>query len=527
MDVNESTVNAGLPAGRGWKLFAFLSKIDTQTISFIILMLLSAQVFFGLFQTTPSQMDLASLYYGKTAIIRFLGYLGILNWLIDFYCKCFIHKERTLKWTFLMRPWTGLFALLLMWSAFAIIIARDKSLAFFGGAYRFEGYLSYLAYAGLFLNASLIKSEKYRKILFVTTAAVSTALAALTLLKELAHVPFLMNRSGYVGAYSATFINSNHYGYYLCVSMAVIAGLFVMAEKIRDKIIFGCCFAVNMVVMLYNASLGPYLAIALGLVLLFVFSWIRKGFRKAWPVLILIAVLVAFSFVINGHKMIDDMVLITKQLGNVIGVIESGSTDSPEGQQAINTIGSSRGVLWKKTIKVMLEHPEMGIGTDNIQLYIDNQIPHNEYLQVGANLGIPGLLMYLGALVSCLVFALKNLKKISDGALIAGTATLVYCVSAFMGISIPIATYQLFLFLGLLTGWFKNRDEEKMNAKILEELAAGTAAESAGSDEGATSEAAAEDAAVTEENTENEVPADGAEAAGGETVENAETGSNG
>ena len=455
---------------KSFRLFTFLSKLNTQAIALVILVLLSLQVLIGLLLKTPTTVDLVAFYFGRTMIIRFLGYLGLVNWLIDFYCKSFIHKEKIWKWTFLKRPWTGLLAVLLFWSFCAIWPARDVDLAIFGSAFRYEGFLSYLAYAGIFLNAALIRGEEQRKVLFITVTATSTFLALVTLLKEMAHVRFLMFRNGQVGAYSATFINSNHYGYYLCVSMMVIAGLFMMSEKLWAKIACGVCFAVNMIVMLYNGSLGPYLAILFGMILFFIFFWIRKGFRKTWPLLILVAVFILLSLVIRGQAMIKDLGLIVRQTDKVIDVINSGGAGTSEGQQAIDSIGSSRGRLWKETIQVILKHPEIGVGTDNIQHFIHNEIPHNEYLQVAANLGFPGILFYLGALICCFAYTIKNLKKLSDGTLIAGMATLVYCASAFVGISIPVATFQLFFFLGLLTGWFRTRDENTINEQRIKEL---------------------------------------------------------
>ena len=380
MDANESVNKSRAPSGAGWRLFNLFSKINTQTTALVILVLLSLLPLYGIFEKTPAQYDLVALYYGKTVIIRFLGYLGIANWFIDFYCKVFIHKKEAWKQTLLKRPWTGLLGVLLVWSLFAVLIAVNKDLAIFGSPYRYEGFLSYLAYAGIFLNAALIRGEKQRKTVFVTVAAVSSLLAGLTLLKELAGFSFLMYRNGMVGAYSATFINSNHYGYYLCVSLAVIAGLYMLCEKLWAKITCGACFALNLIVLLYNSTLGAYLALALGLVLFTVFHWIRKGFGKTWHVFILIALFVVLSFVINGHRVLNDLGLITRQTGNVIDIIGSGGADTPEGQQAIDSIGSARGKLWKNTVNVILANPVMGVGTDNIQLYISNEIPHNEYL---------------------------------------------------------------------------------------------------------------------------------------------------
>ncbi len=471
MDSNETTIEQNLPSGIGWRLFGILSKIDTQKISLVLILFLSLQVLMGVFLRAPSPTDLVAMYFGKTVLIRFIGYIGILNALIDFYCKIYIYRIEGLKQLFLKRPWNSLFALLLIWALFVGIgISEDRNLAFFGGPFRYEGFLSYLAYAGIFVNAALIRDEKYRRIILFFTMFASTILAGLTLLRDLAGWSFLMYRNGQVLEFSGTFINSNHYGYYLCVSMILIAGLFMMSNKIAWRITCGICFTINLIVMLYNRSLGPYLALSIGLLVFFVFHWIRKGFKKTWPLLILIVVFISFSFIINNHAVISDLSLIANQTGNVIDIIGSGGAGTEEGQHAIDTIGSSRGVLWKKTFKTMINHPITGVGTDSIQLYIDNQIPHNEYLQIGANLGIPGLLMYLAALITCFAYAIKNLKKISDSTVIFGVATLVYCISAFVGISIPVATYQLFLYLGLLVGWFKHRDDEKMNGDLMKSI---------------------------------------------------------
>ncbi|MBO4217678.1 MAG: O-antigen ligase family protein, partial [Clostridia bacterium] len=471
MDKNENlTETKKVKADAGLRLFMFLSKADTQLISMIIMLMLSAQVLFGVFEKTASQPDLFALYYGKALVIRLLGYLGLANWVIDFYCRVFIHREKAVKWTFLKRPWTGFFAALLFWSMFSILAATDINLAVFGGAYRYEGFASYLAYAGIFACASLIRTDKYRKTVFGSVAVCSSLLAIFALLKDLAQWTFLMNRSGSVNAFSGTFINSNHYGYYICVSICVTAGLYMMVEKWWSKLLCGAGFALNTVVLLYNRSLGPYIAATAGLIILAVFILIRRGIKKTLPLLILVAVFAGLSFAVNGHKVLNDLGAFAKEAGEVVSNIGSGETDTQEGQHAIDYIGNYRGALWKTTFDVMLKHPVIGVGADNVQLYIGNAIPHNEYLQVGANLGFVGLALYLASLVSCFAFSIKNLIKMSDGALVAGVATIVYCASAFVGISIPVATYQLFFFMGLLTGWFKDRDDAAMNTLAIEEL---------------------------------------------------------
>ena len=84
MNSNENNLESKVENGLGFKLFSALSKVNTELIAVVIIALLSLQVLYGLFEPVVSQMELASLYYGKTIIIRLLGYLGIANCLIDF-----------------------------------------------------------------------------------------------------------------------------------------------------------------------------------------------------------------------------------------------------------------------------------------------------------------------------------------------------------------------------------------------------------------------------------------------------------
>ena len=480
MSAEKTETNTGAPKGLGWRLFSVSSKLNTQLFALIILLLLAWQALYGLFENEPSTYDFYTFSYGKALLIKLFGFLGLLNWGTDLFNRAFVHRGRVFKWTFIKRPWTGFLAILLFWAVCAILIATDKRLAIFGGAYRYEGITGYIAYAGIFLNASIIKDEKYRRILFGFIAVTSALLAGLTLLRELAGVTFLMERNGQTVPYSSTFLNSNHYGYYICVSLTVTAGLYMMSDKLWGKIVCGVCFGLNAAVLMFNSTLGAFIASAVGLVLLFALYWIRKGFKKAWPALILIAAFALMSVVLNEHKMLTDFKLFTEQTEDATAALNSGGTSSgtgsdgtettDDGQTAIDTFGSGRGKLWRKTIDVILEHPVIGVGTDNVQHYIGNEIPHNEFLQVAANLGFPGLAFYLAALVSLFAAYVKNTKKLTDGALIAGIAVIVYCVSAFVGISLPIAAYQLFLFLGLLNGWFRARDDEKMIAETMEEI---------------------------------------------------------
>jgi O-antigen ligase len=88
--------------------------------------------------------------------------------------------------------------------------------------------------------------------------------------------------------------------------------------------------------------------------------------------------------------------------------------------------GSGRSDLWKVGLRMVQAHPIEGVGVGNFQAVSGNyvlqpgtlertdlifaaepKVTHNTYLQVMAETGVPGFLLFLAILVSCLVCALR------------------------------------------------------------------------------------------------------------------------
>ena len=97
-------------------------------------------------------------------------------------------------------------------------------------------------------------------------------------------------------------------------------------------------------------------------------------------------------------------------------------------------------------------------------------IPHNEVLQIGANMGSPAMLVYVTAIIWFGVVAIKNVKKLSNTSLIAGCAAATYLASSLVGVSMTITTCFLFFVLGMLNSWFKEKNQEDLNKELLESL---------------------------------------------------------
>lgn len=75
--------------------------------------------------------------------------------------------------------------------------------------------------------------------------------------------------------------------------------------------------------------------------------------------------------------------------------------------------------------------------------------PHNEYIQIGSSIGIPGLIFYLMFLLTLFYKSLKNMQKQFNFRIISILVALSYLISAFFGVSVFYTTPYLYIFLGL------------------------------------------------------------------------------
>ena len=136
-------------------IIKFLSKINTEMIAFILLLLLTFQPLYGVFFNINNQTELVALFYGKSMLIRFIGILALVNFFIDYIKNRLLFGRNYFKKTFIKNPAFGLLSILLIWGFISTMISDRRFTAFYGDAYRYEGYLSYIAYAGLVASGSL------------------------------------------------------------------------------------------------------------------------------------------------------------------------------------------------------------------------------------------------------------------------------------------------------------------------------------------------------------------------------------
>ncbi len=423
-----------------------------ELISFILLLLMAVQPLQGIFSSAFTNDELIALFLGRARLIRTLGYGLLLNALVYYVRRLVTYGDvgKTLCETFCKRPWNALFLLLLLWAWVCTGHAAERDVAFYGDPVRFEGLFSYIAYAGFFAGAGLLHDEERKRALFFTMGATAVLLAALSVVRYYTRTTLFLPYMdvSVIGGLSGTFVNTNHFGYYLCTMAAVLFGCVLLANKRYQKLL---CLAGGVflcVVLLLNNTLGSIIAIALGAAVLLLLYALRKGGKTRLFALcgtggVIVFAVLLLAFCVRApetNQLTRDVAAMVRDANNIL----TGNVTGHE--------GSDRLGVWMADMELFKANPLMGCGTDNAYYAIEPfygimKMPHNEYLAMFVNLGVPGGALYLLALLTLLVSGLARLFRMRDATLVAGCVSLTYAASAFFGVSLCTMLPFFYMFL--------------------------------------------------------------------------------
>jgi O-antigen ligase len=377
-------------------------------------------------------------------ILLQIGYLGLIAG-IFYALKIFYDKNiRLTDKNFIKRQIPNILLLLmLLWSFISAMFAQNLHISFFGDLYRKEGFLTYLAYAGLYLSVFILKNDKYRQILMILFSNIAAVLSLLTIIQAFGvQIPGFEKN----GTLSAIFYNSNHFAYYLTMASACAACFFFTAQNKKKNIFYLILQIIIYSALIFNNTFGCYLAVLFGLLsLIIIFSIVkRKFFKKAvLPVIIFILLSVIINIIFQNVG--KNFLTLSRDITKIFLNDDAGSA------------GNWRWVLWTDALNFIKEKPVFGYGPDSLgepyaKLGINLDRPHNEYIQFAASLGIPALILYLSALFLIFKKAYKNRNNISLNNLIALCVVFTYLMSAFFGNTMFNTSPYFFIFLAMSSG---------------------------------------------------------------------------
>lgn len=178
------------------------------------------------------------------------------------------------------------------------------------------------------------------------------------------------------------FENPNDMALYLVTLIPLALGLLFIARGINKKLFYGLCALLMVAGTVVTLSRGGFLGLACAL---FVMAW-KIGRRNRLGVVILFVLAGVIFFLAVPPEFISRLL-------------------SSVGENAEASAVARQNLLWR-SIEVTLRHPLFGIGMSNFpNVSIHDQVTHNAYTQVSAEMGIPALILYV-------LFILSSLKRL-------------------------------------------------------------------------------------------------------------------
>lgn len=328
------------------------------------------------------------------------------------------------------------------------LFSSNKFISFFGSDYLSEGFICYLAYIGIFFNGLISKNKGYLKNILIYFIFTVSFISVVTLISYYFNLNF-----NFIRNFTSIFMNENHYAYYLTMGLICNACMFLFCNKKDISILYLILYIINGHTLILNNTLGCFLAFLCTLFLIFIYLVIVKQDFFKFLIIILITVILC---IINIKIVLPNFT----QLTNDVISIEENISNSGDIQK-IYGVGTNRMGLWLVGLEFIKEKPIFGYGIDNL---LDQYIrfnkseitsrPHNEYIQIAATIGIPGLIFYLSFLLLLFFKIIFGIKKISYLEITVVFIPITYLISAFFGVSTFNATPYLYLFLGLIGSIF-------------------------------------------------------------------------
>ncbi len=350
------------------------------------------------------------------------------------------------------------------------IFAESVSTAVVGEWYTREGLLMNLVFLIIFVSATLVRKERYRKWLFITLIIVGIYETFYAVMQSVFLSPYFGIIENIEPGYRAfgTTINQDPFG----ALMLLFAGVTTGAAMIDGKTIRRYMWIILTLVLLYGLLLSGTRAAMLGYIVMLPFAFFlkfrlkKKGclgsdleeklyFSKKQKVFFAAAsLLTILALMIPAYPVLVDV--FQRSVKDLSG--------------SISGFASGRVPIWKDAWSISLENFITGVGVSNYRYvsivgaaesgdldlaYSIAYIAHNELLDILVNQGIIGLVAFLILLFSIFKGGMRHLFSDCsrfERALVFGCiiALFGYQVNALFGLRVVTVTPYLYVIMGLI-----------------------------------------------------------------------------
>ena len=150
--------------------------------------------------------------------------------------------------------------------------------------------------------------------------------------------------------------------------------------------------------------------------------------------LVVIGAIMLYAFLLTGSRggfiglSVVTFLLLRKKVGTIIGsavciaalvglllVAPSNTVERVKTTSPYEDTGASRLALWYEAWQMFLSNPILGVGKDNsIEYSASYHVPHNSFIHVAAELGIPGIILWIGIFYFSFMTLIKARKLHKD-----------------------------------------------------------------------------------------------------------------
>ena len=244
---------------------------------------------------------------------------------------------------------------------------------------------------------------------------------SLLVIYDLAQASIQYSKTGLLNSFYSSALSPTHHPTYLTafLSLAIMISLrFAKSEvSLKLKMCFWGLIALFVLMHVPLSSLSGLLFLVLFFSVAFIYSLIKK---RKWSILLITAV-TSVAIVFSVLKVKPSL---SKNIENVIALVNEYA-DSPKKFVQTRPFpmqgNEARLVLWTVAFDIFKEHP-MGVGLGNLEEMMHQRLvelglnkqadlnynPHNQYLQIAGELGIIGLLLFLGILLYGVIWAVSS-----------------------------------------------------------------------------------------------------------------------
>lgn len=260
--------------------------------------------------------------------------------------------------------------------------------------------LRFLSYVLLFLiiKYSYHSFSFLKKLLhsYLLSAAMLSVLGAYQYFFKPDYVQKWVTAGGNVVRVPATLGNPNSFGAYLVLVLFPVLMLAFTQRRHLSGLIYGCLSLLLILNIIFTGSRNALLGLILGcLMLVVIYNW---------------RVILAFILLAPVALFLPQVSTRLHDIGNV-------------------SQNMSRIRLWQTALKMIKDHPLLGVGNGNFVSYYDQYIAkypelawedwkrypvHNSYLKVQSELGLAGSISLAGILISAWLTVRKAAKHVSD-----------------------------------------------------------------------------------------------------------------